>query len=72
MKLERNQFIQTISVYFGIMSIFQFPTLYYYDFFNFWGPKISPKKQNYNIELKQIQRSGAFRNSRITLGAFVI
>ncbi len=35
MKLERNQFIPTISVYFGVMSIFQFPTLYYYDFFNF-------------------------------------
>ena len=34
MKLERNQFIPTISVYFGIMSIFQFPTLYYYNFFN--------------------------------------
>ena len=34
MKLERNQFIPTISVYFGIMSIFQFPTLYYYDFFD--------------------------------------
>ena len=32
MKLERNQFIPTISVYFGIMSIFQMPTLYYYDF----------------------------------------
>ena len=35
MKLERNQFIPTISVYFGVMSIFQFPTLYYHDFFNF-------------------------------------
>ena len=35
MKLERNQFISTISVYFGVMSIFQIPTLYYYDFFNF-------------------------------------
>ena len=34
MKLERNQFIPTISVYFGIMSIFQFPTLYYHDFFD--------------------------------------
>ncbi|MDC0457783.1 sulfite exporter TauE/SafE family protein [Alphaproteobacteria bacterium] len=34
MKLERNQFIPTISVYFGIMSIFQMPTLYYYDFLN--------------------------------------
>ncbi len=34
MKLERNQFIPTISVYFGIMSIFQFPTLYYYNYFN--------------------------------------
>ena len=34
MKLERDQFIPTISVYFGIMSIFQFPTLYYYNFFN--------------------------------------
>ena len=34
MKLERKQFIPTISVYFGIMSIFQFPTLYYYNFFN--------------------------------------
>jgi uncharacterized membrane protein YfcA len=32
MKLERNQFIPTISVYFGVMSIFQMPTLYYYDF----------------------------------------
>ena len=30
MKLERNQFIPTISVYFGVMSIFQIPTLYYY------------------------------------------
>ena len=35
MKLERNQFIPTISVYFGVMSVFQIPTLYYYDFFNF-------------------------------------
>ena len=35
MKIERNQFIPTISVYFGVMSIFQIPTLYYYDFFNF-------------------------------------
>ena len=35
MKLERNQFIPTISVYFGVMSIFQMPTLYYYDFLNF-------------------------------------
>ena len=34
MKLERNQFIPTISVYFGFMSIFQMPTLYYYDFLN--------------------------------------
>ena len=34
MKLERNQFIPTISVYFGVMSIFQMPTLYYYDFIN--------------------------------------
>ena len=34
MKLERNQFIPTISVYFGIMSIFQMPTLYYYNFLN--------------------------------------
>lgn len=34
MKLERNQFIPTISVYFGVMSIFQMPTLYYYDFLN--------------------------------------
>ena len=34
MKLDRNQFIPTISVYFGIMSIFQMPTLYYYDFLN--------------------------------------
>ena len=34
MKLERNQFIPTISVYFGVMSIFQKPTLYYYDFLN--------------------------------------
>ncbi|MDC0530990.1 sulfite exporter TauE/SafE family protein [Alphaproteobacteria bacterium] len=34
MKLERNQFIPTISVYFGVMSIFQIPTLYYYDFLN--------------------------------------
>ena len=34
MKLERNQFIPTISVYFGIISIFQMPTLYYYDFLN--------------------------------------
>ena len=33
-KLERNQFIPTISVYFGVMSIFQMPTLYYYDFLN--------------------------------------
>ena len=32
MKLERNQFIPTISVYFGVMSIFQMPTLYYYNF----------------------------------------
>ena len=35
MKLERNQFIPTISVYFGVMSIFQMPTLYYYDLLNF-------------------------------------
>lgn len=35
MKLERNQFIPTISVYFGVMSTFQMPTLYYYDFLNF-------------------------------------
>ena len=35
MKLDRNQFIPTISVYFGVMSVFQIPTLYYYDFFNF-------------------------------------
>ena len=35
MKLERNQFIPTISVYFGVMSIFQIPTLYYYNYFNF-------------------------------------
>jgi len=35
MKLERNQFIPTISVYFGVMSIFQMPTLYYYNFLNF-------------------------------------
>ena len=35
MKLDRNQFIPTISVYFGVMSIFQMPTLYYYDFLNF-------------------------------------
>ena len=34
MKLERNQFIPTTSVYFGVMSIFQMPTLYYYDFLN--------------------------------------
>ena len=34
MKLKRNQFIPTISVYFGVMSIFQMPTLYYYDFLN--------------------------------------
>jgi uncharacterized membrane protein YfcA len=34
MKLDRNQFIPTISVYFGVMSIFQMPTLYYYDFLN--------------------------------------
>ena len=34
MKLERNQFIPTISVYFGMMSIFQMPTLYYYNFLN--------------------------------------
>ena len=34
MKLERNQFIPTISVYFGVMSIFQMPTLYYYDLLN--------------------------------------
>ena len=34
MKLERSQFIPTISVYFGVMSIFQMPTLYYYDFLN--------------------------------------
>ena len=34
MKLERNQFIPTISVYFGVMSMFQMPTLYYYDFLN--------------------------------------
>ena len=34
MKLERNQFIPTISVYFGVVSIFQMPTLYYYDFLN--------------------------------------
>ena len=34
MKLERNQFIPTISVYFGVMSIFQMPTLYFYDFLN--------------------------------------
>jgi len=34
MKLDRNQFIPTISVYFGIMSIFQMPTLYYYNFLN--------------------------------------
>ena len=34
MKLERNQFIPTISVYFGMMSIFQMPTLYYYIFLN--------------------------------------
>ena len=34
MKLERNQFIPTISVYFGVMSIFQMSTLYYYDFLN--------------------------------------
>ncbi len=34
MKLERNQFIPTISVYFGVMSIFQMPTLYYYHFLN--------------------------------------
>jgi len=34
MKLERNQFIPTISVYFGIMSVFQMPTLYYYNFLN--------------------------------------
>ena len=32
MKLERNQFIPTISVYFGVMSVFQIPTLYYYDY----------------------------------------
>ncbi len=31
MKLERNQFIPTISVYFGILSVFQMPTLYYYN-----------------------------------------
>ena len=34
MKLERNQFIPTISVYFGVMSIFQMSTLYYYNFLN--------------------------------------
>ena len=34
MKLERNQFIPTIYVYFGVMSIFQMPTLYYYNFLN--------------------------------------
>ena len=34
MKLERNQFIPTISVYFGVMSIFQMPTLYFYNFLN--------------------------------------
>ena len=34
MKLERNQYIPTISVYIGVMSIFQMPTLYYYDFLN--------------------------------------
>ena len=34
MKLERNQFIPTVSVYFGVMSIFQMPTLYYYNFLN--------------------------------------
>ena len=34
MKLERNQFIPTISVYFGVMSLFQMPTLYFYDFLN--------------------------------------
>ena len=35
MKLDQKQFIPTISVCFRVMSIFQFPTLYYYDFFNF-------------------------------------
>ena len=35
MKLERNQFIPTISVYFGVMSLFPIPALYYYDFFDF-------------------------------------
>jgi uncharacterized protein len=34
MKLERNQFIPTISVYFGVMSVFQMPALYYYNFLN--------------------------------------
>ena len=29
MKLERNQFIPTISVYFGVMSLFQMPALYF-------------------------------------------
>ena len=41
MKLERNQFIPTISVYFGVMSIFQMPTLYYYDFINLENVVIS-------------------------------
>jgi uncharacterized membrane protein YfcA len=34
MKLERNQFIPTISVYFGVMSLFQMPALYFYKFLN--------------------------------------
>ena len=41
MKLDRNQFIPTISVYFGVMSIFQMPTLYYYDFINLENVVIS-------------------------------
>ena len=34
MKLERTQFIPTISVYFGVMSLFQMPALYFYKFLN--------------------------------------
>jgi len=34
MKLERNQFIPTISVYFGVMSLFQMPALFFYKFLN--------------------------------------
>lgn len=34
MQLDRNQFIPTISVYFGVMSLFQMPALYFYKFLN--------------------------------------